>query len=149
MLAGDPGPQWPTRVSACEASALPLSYAPCEARYYAVFAARAVTPAGVEQGWGRAVPSSARGFESPWATGSLRVSVNLDEENWIIDASSERPDGGSARDIWFLGSSQLTMSVIPAFCSGETWEQCAADWRAERITQGELAAWTAVGRRIS
>jgi hypothetical protein len=55
-----------------------------------------------------------------------------------MGAGIDRPDGGSARNVWFLGSSHLIVSIIPHFCSREIWEQCAADWQAMRTTEGEL-----------
>lgn len=55
-----------------------------------------------------------------------------------LGAEIDRPGGGSGQNIWFLGNSQLIISILRAFCSREILEQCGADWEARRITKGEL-----------
>jgi len=55
-----------------------------------------------------------------------------------MGAGMQRRPGDSAQNVWFLGSSQLILSVIPAFCSPETLQLCEADWHARRFTKGEL-----------
>jgi hypothetical protein len=55
-----------------------------------------------------------------------------------MGAGIDRPDGESAQNIWFLGSSHLMVSIIPRFCSAEIQERCAADWQARRTTEGQL-----------
>lgn len=55
-----------------------------------------------------------------------------------LGAEIDRPGGGSGQNIWFLGNSQLIISILRAFCSREILEQCGADWEARRVTKGEL-----------
>jgi hypothetical protein len=40
--------------------------------------------------------------------------------------------------VWFVGNSQLHLSVIKAFCSPEVFKKCGEDWSHGRISKGEF-----------